>query len=250
LQLLELIQQRPGQKLDDDELRDLVRMLNFHVNRYRSDYDEHVAELRSRSARLEGLARWLPDRMPTWWADLDRAQQVWVGYNAEPPAESRVVTELSRFHDEASKPRRAFWTSTLTPDLTPWLEWIRPGGEAHRPGPYHLWRITAAASARVFEIHSPAAWSGLARAYPSSEVGYTFGDAKHRPKTTERLDPDWSKVARDWDGVHLSMGGWLTAEDAPYESRGVTTEPRGWSMESTAWLRWSFDSVEALGVTE
>jgi hypothetical protein len=37
-----------------------------------------------------------------------------------------------------------------------------------------------------------------------------------------------SEVSRDWDGVHLSIGGWLTAEDVPHESAGVKTELRGW----------------------
>jgi hypothetical protein len=73
-----------------------------------------------------------------------------------------------------------------------------------------------------------------------------FTGVKHPPSSAQRLDPDWSKVAADWDGVHLSVGGWLTAEDVPYESGGVITELRGWDVESTAWFRWSFDDVEPI----
>ncbi len=119
-------------------------------------------------------------------------------------------------------------------------------GEARRPGPYNFWRVVVSPTARVAEVHSAEAWSALAHAYPSALVGYTFTGQKHPPKSAMRLDPDWSRVSRDWDGVHLSVGGWLTAEDAPAESGGVTTELRGWNMESTAWFRWSFSSVEPL----
>lgn len=65
-----------------------------------------------------------------------------------------------------------------------------------------------------------------------------------RHQSSERLDPEWSAVAKHWDAVHLSVGGWLTAEDVTYESAGQTTELRGWNLESTVWLRWSFSSAE------
>jgi hypothetical protein len=83
----------------------------------------------------------------------------------------------------------------------------------------------------VFEIHSPADWADLASTYPSG----------HSP-----IDPDWAEVANDWDGVHLSRGGLVTAQDVAYALDNDTTELRGWDMESTAWLRWSFASVERL----
>jgi hypothetical protein len=154
-----------------------------------------------------------------------------------------MVVDLTQLHSEAPKPKRAFWTSTLIPALvSPWLQW--PEGQFS--GPYHVWKVRVSSAARVMEIHSPAGWSDLANAYPSAEVGYTFTGLRHRPKSSARLDPDWSRVSQDWDGVHLSVGGWLTAEDVPFVSDGGTTELRGWNMESTAWFRWCFSSVEAL----
>ena len=104
-------------------------------------------------------------------------------------------------------------------------------------------------SARMLEIHSRDAWAALARFYPRAEAGFTFTSAP-RPQSAVRLDPDWSALSRDWDGVHLSIGGWLTAEDVPYQSEGQTTELRGWDMESTVWLRWSFSSVERVETPE
>jgi hypothetical protein len=246
LQMLDLISQRQAASLTDDELNDLLTQLDFHVSRYRGDYDEYVAKLRSKAPQLQSLSGWLTQRMARWWQDLDRGDQVWLSPTSERPEPSRLVPDLAQFHSEAPKPKRAFWTSTQVPDeISPWLYWVTLG-EARRPGPYDFWRVVVSPTARVAEIHSPEAWSALTRAYPSAVGGYTFTGRKDPPKSATRLDPDWSKVSRDWDGVHLSVGGWLTAEDAPQDSGGVMTELRGWNMESTAWFRWSFSSVEPL----
>ena len=102
----------------------------------------------------------------------------------------------------------------------------------------------------MLEIHSRDAWSALARSYPRSAVGLAYTTTPHRPQSAARLDPDWSALSRDWDGVHLSIGGWLTAEDVPHDSDGVKTELRGWGMESTVWFRWSFSSVKRVVTLE
>lgn len=61
-----------------------------------------------------------------------------------------------------------------------------------------------------------------------------------------RLVPDWAAVARDWDAVHLTLGGALTAEQVRVEGPKGWTELSGWDAELTAWLRWRFDDVERL----
>ena len=246
LQLLALISQRGAESLTDDDLSELLTQLDFHVTRYRGDYYDYVASLKSEAEVLRSLGEWLPQRMARWWHDLDRSDQVWLAPSADPPDASKLVPDLSRFHGEASKPKQAFWTSTLAPKSTsPWLYWVQ-FGEDQKPPPFHVWKVTVETVARVAEIHSPAEWAALARAYPSAEPGFTFHGELHPPPGAARVDPDWSAVSRDWDGVHLSVGGWLTAEDVPHESAGVTTELRGWNMESTAWLRWSFSAVQPL----
>lgn len=207
------------------------------------DYGPYVEALKSKAPAFEALAEWLPRRTARWWGDLDRDHQVWIGRTLEPPAEGRMEVDLSQFHSEAPKPRRALWTSTYTPGLvSPWIHSV----ERQSRGPALAWNLVVAQSARVFEIHSPAAWSALARTYPRKEPGFTFSPTSPRPQTSARLDPDWSAVAKDWDAVHLSVGGWLTAEDVTYEAAGLTTELRGWDLESTVWLRWSFSSIERI----
>ena len=155
-----------------------------------------------------------------------------------------LAVDLMQMHAEAPKPRLAFWTSTrIEPDVSPWLSWP----EAQLRGPLHVYQLTVAPRARIAEIHSPQDWSLLCREYPGTVPGYVFTtDARHRRAEDSRLDPEWSSVAREFDGVHVSIGGLVTAEDVPYTEGGVTTELRGWNMESTCWLRWSFTSANPL----
>ena len=241
LQLLELVADSAATP-SGDELDALLAQLRFHYSRHLPDYDDYVAELKGRADELEPVARWLAASAPRWWSDLDRQEQIWAGRAPVAPAPDRLSVELRRMHDEAARPRHALWTSTRTSaSLSPWLD------DPERPDVVHLWRLRVSLGARVAEIHSPQDWSALAHRYPDGLSGFVFTGLKHRPPTAQRLDPDWTKVAEDWDGIHLSVGGWLTAEDVMYEANGGRTELRGWGMESTLWLRWSFDSAEAIG---
>ncbi len=249
LQLLSLVSQRPAADFTDDDLTGLLSQLEFYVSRYRSDYEPYIEALRSNAPELRHMAAWLPQRMVRWWHDLDRNQQVWAGRSAGAPVEAQLIVDLSPFNAETPKPRQAFWTSTFVPTvISPWLD----SPEAQFSGPPHAWKVTVTESARVLEINSPAAWFALAHAYPGAREAFRYSPQYSprivRPAGSSRLDPDWSKVSQDWDGVHVSVGGWMTAEDVPYESAGVTTELRGWNMESTVWFRWSFSSVEPLPV--
>jgi len=245
LRLLEQISRREAAELTDPELGDLLLEAGHQMSRFRGDYDADVARLKAQAANLAGLARWVTQRMPQWWDDLDTTKQVWVGRSPEPPDEARFKVDLSPFDLETPKPKLAFWTCTrIETFLSPWLE-------SPEKMPFEsegVWMVTASRNARVAEIHSPAAWSDFVRTYPRAEPGYTYVPMyvpmQPRPDTAARLDPDWAKVAQDWDGVHLSTGGWLGGEDVTFRSGETATELRAWNMESTVWLRWRISSFE------
>ncbi|GAA3733787.1 hypothetical protein [Salinactinospora qingdaonensis] len=49
--------------------------------------------------------------------------------------------------------------------------------------------------------------------------------------------PDWSAMARDWDGVHLTFAGLLSAYHVHLTRQGWTSTLWTWETEQTLWLR-------------
>ena len=58
--------------------------------------------------------------------------------------------------------------------------------------------------------------------------------------------PNWAAVAGEWDGVHMTLGGLLTAEQVRVDGPKGWTQHRFWDAELTVWLRWVFTEVVRL----
>jgi hypothetical protein len=61
------------------------------------------------------------------------------------------------------------------------------------------------------------------------------------------LIPDWSAVAVDWDGVHISFGAYLSAAYRSSDLDNATTMLTGWNPDETAWLNPVFESARMVG---
>lgn len=179
----------------------------------------------------------------TWFSDLDRDRQEWVSRAGIAPQVALFHPDLSPYGAGNTKPRRTLWTSTsVTARTSSWLQYLPISGEVGRwDPPYPRWRVAVVPSARVYEIHGPQAWHRLCLAYPAPSC---MAYPTCRPDAL--IEPDWQAVSQDWDGVHLSMGGLLTTERVRWGMPGHETHLFGWEVESTAWLRWVFVSVERL----
>jgi len=187
-----------------------------------------IAELRSVAARLAESAacRW-------WWSGLDRGTQRYVQWTArQPPPELASSAEMLRDADaEADEDERQMSRYRRRPAGTgvsgPW--WTSPPvlsttrrlgrlgavlltGQEDGFGDTDavVWPLTVAGAARVLEIDGPQAWQRLVAAYPR-EATATY---RHTWAWTgwegEWLVPRWPAVAGDWDGVHLSVAGYLS----------------------------------------
>lgn len=91
---------------------------------------------------------------------------------------------------------------------------------------------------RTLEIQSPDDWAALCREYP---VEVTASRRHDWFRVTGRdgrwLIPDWERVAEQWDAVHLTTLGYLSAATQLIE---IDTEYGsvigGWAPDSTIWL--------------
>lgn len=99
--------------------------------------------------------------------------------------------------------------------------------------PFVRYRLHATDQPRVYEVDGPQSWHRLCVRYPIEG-------------RDSRLAPDWSTFVHDWDALHLSLGGLLTADQVRVESSAGWTELEIWEFEQTRWLHWRFDAIECM----
>ncbi len=194
------------------------------------------------------------------------AQEYWV----DDPVPSRPVqaafTDYAHGYSNGEFTWAGVWTTTAPPpevhdELV--LAWEFAGRQVSR------WLLPVRPGSRVWEMERPADWARLVETFPRAatkehggwelpgpnqrptELGYLLsvpGQHAARVGHLRHLVPDWAAVAHDYDGVHLSWAGFLTAEgfvsDLP--DRGVAML-RYWSSERTLWLRDVFGEPGPLG---
>lgn len=92
---------------------------------------------------------------------------------------------------------------------------------------------------RVYEIDGAEAWIELVRRYPL-ELTWSRRHDWYRVTGEDAAwrIPDWTAVSRDWDGVHLTVFGYLsTATRLLRLDDRIATLLAGWDPDQTWWLR-------------
>lgn len=157
--------------------------------------------------------------------------------------EIRACRERAR---DPEKPISGAWWSTPPVDL---LQTTRSLGGL---GPAGLWfvedgmgwdratarHVTVRGEATVYEVDGHEAWAALCRRHP---LEVTASRRHDWYRTTGRhgrwVVPDWTRVARDFDAVHLTVAGYLaTAGCAVPVADDVATVLAGWNPDETYWL--------------
>ena len=214
------------------------------VSVWRMDHAAAVKDVLAAGPRLKPLARAILSRPEAawWFGPLDRRAQL----SAVNPTGTTVPTPPivparppSKWERYAQKPVWGLYTSTEVAGTSSFLEGAAACAGDLGPLVYPVarYRLTVSATARVFTVDGPAAWHRLAVTYPAPEPGGLLSG---------RVVPDFGAVARDWDAVHLTVGGLLTAEQVAVDGPAGATELQGWDAEQTVWLRWVFDEVTRL----
>lgn len=200
-----------------------------------------LEEVRNRAAHLTDLAQEVLDHPDTaWWsAPMDRYKQVWLGSSRGERRHVDVPEAESRTSQYAQRPERWFFTSTSSGQLTALHALIAyQGGDWDPEFPLPQASLRVSPEARIFEINGPRDWHHLCVRYGSTK------EINDRQGTTSELVPNWAAVAQDWEGVHLSFGGFLTATFVDQASSAGNSRLWTWESESTLWLRHVFDQWE------
>ncbi len=223
-------------------------------------FERAVPAALSRGADLVHLAHEVAAHPASrWWsAPLDRARQVLVVDDTVYPAPARaapsrrVLTRLfgrlkrpasrdtppqSNIHweDYAQRPESWRLTSTLHEGYA-CVDTVIAHGVGDWPSPDAQRRFVAVIeeSARVYEISGPAGWHALCVSYPR------VNEHPNSPAGVGTLSPDWRRVATEWDGVHLTLMGLLTAPFVRHSTAAGTTMLWSWDTEGTMWLPGEF----------
>lgn len=250
--------------------RELVSALAASVDSARYWQEPDGEDVLAASAELgPGLARVAASLMASpatdWWdASVDPAGQWSVAFagtdserGTDRPAHAVLgqwqqaqADEEARAQRERPTDPRAAWGGT-------W--WSKPPHGLARTsrrldalGPAGLWlvedgmgwetatvqRLRVASDARIFEIDGPDAWAELCRRHP---VEVTASRRHDWYRTTGHAGPwvipDWSRVAQEFDGIHLSVAGYLaTAACAIRVDDERMTVLAGWDPDLTYWL--------------
>jgi hypothetical protein len=216
-----------------------------------------------------------------WWSgpvDRDRQQYAQFlsrdhDFDMDPPALTGAADRVARWRAQITERERAaarwpsdpaanysgWWWST--PELSRLVSTSRsvPGLGALRLGLVEdslgwpeamCWPLTPRPAAEVYEIRGPEDWTALVGRYPLDVTKSRWHDwFKVTGRAGTWLIPDYAAVAADYDGVHLTVGGYLTTAgralpvDGTAGSNAAATMLAGWDPDLTYWLTDVLDPV-------
>jgi hypothetical protein len=113
---------------------------------------------------------------------------------------------------------------------------------------FEVWAVGIDPAARVYEVHEPGDWGRLAAAHPRDVTASRRHDwSRWTGREGRWILPDWRSVAAQWDGVHVSVAGYLSTSGMAVEAgAGAATLLAGWDADQTLWLRDVFTGTRQL----
>jgi hypothetical protein len=160
----------------------------------------------------EGLARSRPRLRPgrrrgaRWWSAPDFAPLTWTTGAVEP----LPTTALLGFVD-THQPFEPTGASVLS--------------------------VKVEDEARVYEVADPEDWQRLVERFPMDVTGTHDGEWRDWGNVAGPWTlPDWSEVMKDFDGVHMTVGGFVTSCGLALPVGKTFTMLTGWIPDATLWL--------------
>ncbi len=171
-----------------------------------------------------------------WWEPLRRQDQILLGSPATPPDLDELAARATPREAPRFRLPAGIRTSTRLGPRLPATQ-LCDVGVTSRHGPQiGCWSVPVTAHARVYELHGPSDWLRLCERHPTvaNVPGEWLTWGIHTPWA---LSPDWRAVAHEWDAIHLSVAGLLTACGNPMVTGARGTIAETADSEITIWFR-------------
>jgi hypothetical protein len=100
-----------------------------------------------------------------------------------------------------------------------------------------IWVAEVPVGTKIYEVHSPSDWVNLVTRFPREYPNPTMGEwLRWTDRSGPWLLPDWKAIAKNYDGVHVSVGGYLSTSYQALPIGDHFTILSGWHPDSTSWL--------------
>ena len=144
-----------------------------------------------------------------------------------------------------SIPIPGLWTSRAVPPV-PALHLVcaeERGGDR-----VVVWALRIGSGARICEVREPADWTRLVEIAPVDVTMSRLADWRSWTGHEGPFYlPDWRVVAEEYDGVHVSVGGYLATRSVGVPVRDGYSVLAGWDPDATLWLRDAIETLERVG---
>ena len=102
---------------------------------------------------------------------------------------------------------------------------------------WSVWSVEIAETARVYEVSCLEDWVSLAERYKVLSPSESRQDwSRWTGYSGQWAAPAWTEVMNSWDGVHISLLGYLSAAYRKVEVDGSAIYLAGWNPDETVWF--------------
>jgi len=131
-----------------------------------------------------------------------------------------------------------------TISLADFIDTYRP----HEETGATVWKLAISGEAKVHEITQPGDWGDLVARYPRDVTGTHDGEWRSWADVDGPWYlPDWEQVMKEFDGVHVTIGGFVASCGLALPIEQGYTVLAGWIPDATVWLRDVATSRNRLG---
>ena len=182
-----------------------------------------------------------------WWGKMSAQDQKWIGDPNE--TTSLAPTPVKPIEPSSDEQRSWWWVSPVRSDLlrttrgpvgpyTSVASICRSGYETAQCDRLETWAVQIPESVEVYEVLCAEDWVSLVENYPRPCVdGRNSEWTRWTRSEGPWLLPDWDSIARDFDGVHVSLAAYLASAFRALPAGEAQTVLIGWNPDETLWLR-------------